>query len=1261
MQAFNRTRCGGSVRARRCGRAWRPIVQILIGAGLMLAGESARSSPPPQDHTPPDPPVISSPLAGAFIADGSPAFLGHAEPFATVTITEGTRVLANGRVNPRGEFSLSPRPGLVDGAHEVAATATDAAGNRSAPSNLLRFTIDRVPPAPPSIDHPVANQIIPPFGLAVSGSAEPGAAIAVTLDSLDLGVAGVAGSSGDFSEAVSTNLSGTGHTLSAIAIDRAGNRSARSAQVPFSIDVDGSISPVSGEHGRIDLIALSQSSGNYDPALGSLRLRNVVRIQKEGLHGASENYEFYLVAMVTLRDAQSGEIVRVIERSTRVLNRRNPDHGTDDHGAGDNLTDDHGDDHGEGARPTEIVLDITWPGSAAGEDAQPIPYGRTVVYDLAIDFARRWVGAGHGSPCPRGTRIVPGPPKVGNDPEDDPSEGTQELLPVVACLEDSVRAAAIGTIHIQRADTDGDTLPDVEDFLLGDAGSIHSNRDDLRVVVGGSTDLGQRFTGPLPVTIFAGDLPLVRFLWVFERGNTLDLRGLTLNTEGSPAEGLVVEGSGLRLPRGGRLAVSSPSPKGALGSGARLIVGEGTGDAVDLGRGCFANGAVPLSQGCNQPCTDDGIFSRASAAEQAASSASRFGCCSDREPGGEPIMVVTCDVSWTEPPVACPLSAVCLSPEAHWRLEINPLVCGATVCDQGDAASDPCMDLACVPDPGNESTHCGLVPRPDGSPCTLPGHPRPSPCRSACDHGRCVPGARVTDGTACPGVQDPIAGDCLAPLCRQGSCVNQQAVPDERSCVDSDANPCTIPRCVPGQGVCNQHGLVRPTGTPCAPDAQDDCVQPLCGEGGQCELVPDSSQMGSFSLADDPTNVIVSSTDPLLEQSSAFTDCCWFCEEQTLTALAMERLTYCGKVTRYGINDELADPNDIMLNMVPAGTVDGVADDRFRAMVRPFPNTECLPDGKAVTRSVPPFGPIPSDAACDTPAGTCVNSHVDLDDNLACLHAEITPDNHFYSKDDRYLPINGDDDGWGIDSVLEEANGLGPTVCVYGVYSFDHGTSHGSGHKNTCCSWDVSHDRPEIHPFDAVWWHGSPDDGPRTWRFGVFQDDSNRYNFEHCGDNNGNTWSAAPRDLTLRFPFSFQSSDFPICARVRRAHSVAGGASTSVPPWNVTTAMQPEQFTEQKQLRVQPSGALALEIEEEFDSETRVGFEACANTAGAKGYLLVEVAVGCTYGDDNCVDVDGQNTDGYYFGEVEFQTGTACGIVIPQSPSPIPSPRAPIP
>ncbi|MFZ0751658.1 MAG: hypothetical protein WAM70_20020 [Pyrinomonadaceae bacterium] len=384
--------------------------------------------------------------------------------------------------------------------------------------------------------------------------------------------------------------------------------------------------------------------------------------------------------------------------------------------------------------------------------------------------------------------------------------------------------------------------------------------------------------------------------------------------------------------------------------------------------------------------------------------------------------------------------------------------------------------------------------------------------------------------------------------------------------------------------------------------------------------------MAAISLRD----VEVEAADPRVRRATAFNDCCKRCDHQTLEALVPTpqgprrfeadgrlplRRKFCGTITKYGVNDEAADPRDFNINIRPAAMApypDFVAGLVKTDGTKQFAVTDCRPQASQA----------------------CLNKARDLQGRQRfgdkVIHAEVTPDEHFYGADGRFLPIVGSFadcvvfafsppnkkctdciNGANCLSELEPRDGLsGTEACVYGVYSYDHGEHRDTNHRDLCCSQDSSHDIPEIHPFDAIWWRHPERKG---WMFGVFQDDSNRYSFPHCGDeNNGNEWSQAPRDLTFRFPFRFPRRSAPqkACLRHVRTRNLKDNSPNIVRPLNVTTGVFVNPATEVIALRV--GGQRLLEVVKEFGTgrETHVRVEGRIVGDDVVGQIILRVVVG---------------------------------------------------
>jgi len=128
------------------------------------------------DTTPPDAAKVTKPAAGAPTSNTKPQLGGTAEPGATVSVTDknGTPVPGCDAVvvDATGEWSCTPTSPLPEGSNTLNVVVTDPAGNPSKPVSH-QFIVDTTPPDDPIVD--------PTNGSQVSGSAEPGATVAITM------------------------------------------------------------------------------------------------------------------------------------------------------------------------------------------------------------------------------------------------------------------------------------------------------------------------------------------------------------------------------------------------------------------------------------------------------------------------------------------------------------------------------------------------------------------------------------------------------------------------------------------------------------------------------------------------------------------------------------------------------------------------------------------------------------------------------------------------------------------------------------------------------------------------------------------------------------------------------------------------------------------------------------------------------------------------------------------------------------------------
>lgn len=179
----------------------------------------------------PGSPTFTRPADQAIINDTTPSLTGTAEPGSTVKVTRGTTVICTTVTPPTGLWSCVSST-LPDGQVSLTSTATDPAGNESAPSMPRTFTIDTTAPAAPTIAAPAEGMKV---GLSpmLSGTAEPFATITVNEGSAIVCQA-TASMTGSWS-CPSTLGAGT-HSVTARQTDRSGNQGQASAPRSFLVE-----------------------------------------------------------------------------------------------------------------------------------------------------------------------------------------------------------------------------------------------------------------------------------------------------------------------------------------------------------------------------------------------------------------------------------------------------------------------------------------------------------------------------------------------------------------------------------------------------------------------------------------------------------------------------------------------------------------------------------------------------------------------------------------------------------------------------------------------------------------------------------------------------------------------------------------------------------------------------------------------------------------------------------------------------------------
>ncbi|WP_244182841.1 Ig-like domain-containing protein [Pantoea wallisii] len=186
-----------------------------------------------------------APIVNGATNNPSPALSGTAEPNSTVTVSDGNTVLGTATADANGNWSFTPAAPLTEGDHSLTVVVTDPAGNASSASDPINFTVDITPP-------PAASGLVlsndesgtpVPIGSGettddstpvLSGTAEAGGTVQVYDGGELLGSATV-NSDGSWSFTVPALANGA-HSLTAVAIDAAGNRGDASPAVNFTVD-----------------------------------------------------------------------------------------------------------------------------------------------------------------------------------------------------------------------------------------------------------------------------------------------------------------------------------------------------------------------------------------------------------------------------------------------------------------------------------------------------------------------------------------------------------------------------------------------------------------------------------------------------------------------------------------------------------------------------------------------------------------------------------------------------------------------------------------------------------------------------------------------------------------------------------------------------------------------------------------------------------------------------------------------------------------
>jgi uncharacterized repeat protein (TIGR01451 family) len=163
--------------------------------------------------------TLDSPAPSSSTRDRQPTISGTAEPGAAVTVIVDGRTIGTTTAAPDGSWSVVPSQPLSEGPHTVELIARDASGNEGRTGG--NFTVDTVAPTV-RITEPADGAVTNNPGVVIIGAAEPGAAVTVFLDGVEVATV-VADGNGSWSYVPSMPLADGPHTIAAVGRDAAGN------------------------------------------------------------------------------------------------------------------------------------------------------------------------------------------------------------------------------------------------------------------------------------------------------------------------------------------------------------------------------------------------------------------------------------------------------------------------------------------------------------------------------------------------------------------------------------------------------------------------------------------------------------------------------------------------------------------------------------------------------------------------------------------------------------------------------------------------------------------------------------------------------------------------------------------------------------------------------------------------------------------------------------------------------------------------------
>ncbi|WP_413499167.1 BapA/Bap/LapF family large adhesin [Buttiauxella gaviniae] len=249
-------------------------------------------------------PNIGPITSGQPTNETRPAITGSGEVGSTIKIYDGSNPtpLGSATVGSGGTWSFTPPTALSSGSHNLTVTATDAAGNVSAPSAIFNVVVDLAAPGTPVITN-IADDVGTEKGdltsgqstddtlPLISGTAENGASVKIYDNGTLIGTVNASATDGtwNFTPPVGSPLTNGNHAFTVTATDSAGNVSSPSntfniivdtaaPTAPIVIQAFDDVGPVTGA------LVNGQSTNDNQPLLsGTAEANSIVSISDNGV------------------------------------------------------------------------------------------------------------------------------------------------------------------------------------------------------------------------------------------------------------------------------------------------------------------------------------------------------------------------------------------------------------------------------------------------------------------------------------------------------------------------------------------------------------------------------------------------------------------------------------------------------------------------------------------------------------------------------------------------------------------------------------------------------------------------------------------------------------------------------------------------------------------------------------------------------------------------------------------------------------------